>query len=653
MHMLNVLANVTDQNMASQFLNDVEYNKTRKIRAQLSETESRYYDPTSPLSEAQRAADNYMLMKQRKPMVIEYYKEKPTSINAEKFIESVEMYINPQRLNVQYQKIKGKAITRGGIFYHHWGDDNPIMSLSGTVGYAGMKGIEQLERIYLNSGALLKYGHLDLNKVNNGAPDKYKPIDLDNISGIISSVIADPSGVATQFALNGVEEAINNAKTSTDRKQYNIVKQIILNLKNVTQQSEYQNAYRTISQEIAEEAGTMKTPELGVLYRSAQDKINKNKNLSNINPQTKILMAFDIAVPYIVPNDKSIWSVIDQNELNAIIKSGEYNTGADNSTLNSLMNNFLGIDSGIITKTYDIINAQASKLNDYIVEINEANDSWKVDREESFAGWADIADEVFDAYRPRLIFIYFEDRVYLGHFDSFSYSRVAENMLIQYEMRFTVVRQIIMSRTGQKPSNIISPMANYFDTLSKQNPVYKPSWIVPYENDKVKAYLGVLKRISQITLSNSIFNAHLDKHKDLKQYALNADAIAKLKEEIGQLKSLALEWATEYCAKTNGSINYYKTMINATNYNAKQLIEYFSLVGKEGVKEEVLKEYTRIRVVIQTEAEKNRLTYTRKSQILSWLDQVYNASTIEIKDEFLINFYQEGLRKPPSDTHMA
>lgn len=642
MHMLNILANVTDQNMASQFLNDVEYNKTKKIREQLSATESRYYDPTSPLSEAQKAADNYMLMKQRKPMVIEYYKEKPTSINAEKFIESVEMYINPQRLNVQYQKIKGKAITRGGIFYHHWGDDNPIMSLSGTVGYAGMKGIEQLERIYLNSGALLKYGHLDLNKVNNGVPDKYKPIDLDNISGVISSVIADPSGVTTKLALDGVENAINNATTSTDKQQYNILKQIILNLKNVAQQSEYQNSYRNISQEIAEEAGAMKTPELGVLYRSAQDKITKNKDLQNLSPHTKILMAFDMAVPYIVPNDKSIWSVIDQKELNSIIKSGDYN----DTTLSSLVNKYLGIDSGIITKTYDIINSQASRLNDYIVEINEVNDSWKVDREESFAGWSDIADEVFDEYRPRLIFIYFEDRVYLGHFDSFSYSRVAENMLIQYEMRFTVVRQIIMSRTGSKPATTISPMANYFNVLSKQNPnVYKASWIVPYEQDKKSAYLGILKRVSQITLSNNIFNAHLDKHKDLKQYALNADAIAKLKDEIQQLKSIALTWATEYTTLTNGSINYYKAMINATNYNATHLLEYFRLVKlpaneKYGIKEEVVKEYTRIRVVIQTEVEKNKLTDARRTQIMSWLDQVYTSSGIKIEDEFLKNFYE-------------
>jgi hypothetical protein len=652
--MLNILANVTDKNMAAQFLNDIEYDRTKKIRGQLSATENRYYDPTSPLSEAQKAADNYMLMKQRKPMVIEYYKEKPTSMNAEKFIESVEMYINPQRLNVQYQKLKGKAITRGGIFYHHWGDDNPIMSLSGTVGYAGMKGIEQLEKIYMNSGALLKYGDLDLHKSNNGTPNKYKPIDLDDISGVIDGVINDQSGVVTKLTLDSIEDAINNAKTETDRQQYNIVKQVILNLKNVAKQSEYQNAYNAIRSDIEKEASINKS-EFYQLYSSAQDKITKNKDLQNLSPHTKILMAFDIAVRHIVPNDKSIWSVIDQNDLNVIIKNGDYK----DSNLDSFTSKYLGIDSGIIAKTQDIINSQAARLNKYIDDINNTNNSWKIDREESFDGWSDIADEVFDEYRPRLIFIYFEDRVYLGHFDSFNYSRVAENMLIQYELRFTIVRQIIMSRTGAKPANTNSPMANYYDALSKQNPIYKASWLAPYEQDKKSAYLEILKCVSQLTLSNSIHNAKLDDNEDLKNYSLTSDEKENIINKIQQLKSIALEWATEYTNKNKGSINYYKTMINAANYNYTHLLEYFSLVkvpgnDKYGIKEEVLKEYKRIRVVIQKELNNNTLTETRKRQIISWLLQVYAATNVDFEDAWLQKFYEDNyLNRPDRETFMA
>jgi hypothetical protein len=43
------------------------------------------------------------------------------------------------------------------------------------------------------------------------------------------------------------------------------------------------------------------------------------------------------------------------------------------------------------------------------------------------------------------VWIYFEDRVYIGHFNSFSYQRVAETMNINYEMKFTVIRMIIVT----------------------------------------------------------------------------------------------------------------------------------------------------------------------------------------------------------------
>lgn len=625
MHMLNILANVSDQSTASQFLKDKEYNDTKYIREQMSATQSRYYNPISPLADAQKAADNYMLMKQRKPMVIEYYKAKPTSNNATEFIESVEMYINPQRLNVQYQKVKGKAYTRGGIFYHHWGDDNPIMSLSGTVGYAGMKGIEQLERIYLNSGALLKYGHLDLNRVNNGVSGKYRPIDLDNLSGIISSVISDTSGVVTMYALDGIDQKIKDAKTSTDKKQYEIVKQVVLNIKNIMKQSEYQDAYKKINSDIAKEAMAMETTDLRALYGSAQYKINSNKTFQNLDMNTRILMAFDIALPYLFPGDKSIWSVLDKNQLDSIVKDI-----TPIGFINSIISTIMGLSSDIITRTYDIVNEKASRLNDYIVEINKANNAWKIDRDESFEGWSDIADEVFDEYRPRLIFIYFEDRVYLGHFDSFNYSRVAETTLINYEMRFTIVRQIIMSKVGSKPTNLTSRINNYLNQLDPST--YTTPWLEQYQKDKFKAYLRILKRVTQLTLSNSIYRARLELDPDVTDYALSLDEVESITGEIRQLQPLALEWATLHTTQSNESLDYYKDMINATNYSAKQLLEYFALRGQEGVAEEVQKEYKRIYAVYRKELTNNTLTDIRLQQIVTWLRQVYETSNVEITD---------------------
>jgi hypothetical protein len=101
--------------------------------------------------EAQTRSDDYLRLKKRKPMTIEYLPAKGA-----KWM-SVTMYVNPERITFQTQKVKGKAITRGGVFYHHWGDDNGILTLSGTTGYSGMKGIEALEEVYYASGTVLRY----------------------------------------------------------------------------------------------------------------------------------------------------------------------------------------------------------------------------------------------------------------------------------------------------------------------------------------------------------------------------------------------------------------------------------------------------------------------------------------------------------------
>jgi len=325
MHMLNVLANISDQNLAAQFLKTTNYNETKAIREYQKQVNSRYSNSSTPLADAQIAADNYMLMKQRKPMVIEYYKEKPTS-NDKKFIESVEMYINPQRLSIQHQKVKGKAYTRGGIFYHHWGDDNPVMTLSGTVGYSMMKGIEQLERIYLNSGTLLKYGNMDLNKAGTSGMRTYQNIDFGNPSDIIDKCISNPNNTVINLALEGVDKKIEEASTISEKITYYNVKSMIKNVQNIMTQTQYQNAYREISGQIAEEANKMAVKKLDVLYQSAQKKINDHKLLKNLDSEIKIMMAFEISLPYLNNGeDKSDLSNLSAEQISTVINSNSGN----------------------------------------------------------------------------------------------------------------------------------------------------------------------------------------------------------------------------------------------------------------------------------------------------------------------------------------
>lgn len=118
-----------------------------KLKFHVAGMSHKYQNDDQPLAEAQRISDQLMAVKQRRPMTFEWEIEKGKWA-------TTTLYINPQRLSMQTQKLKSKAITRGGIFYHHWGDDHWTMSLSGTTGLAGMKGILRLEEAYKASGML-------------------------------------------------------------------------------------------------------------------------------------------------------------------------------------------------------------------------------------------------------------------------------------------------------------------------------------------------------------------------------------------------------------------------------------------------------------------------------------------------------------------
>ena len=66
--------------------------------------------------------------KERIPMIIEYLTGPVEDFNhtQQGYINSdnrkaITMYINPSRLQFNNQKIVSESVTRGGIFYHHWG----------------------------------------------------------------------------------------------------------------------------------------------------------------------------------------------------------------------------------------------------------------------------------------------------------------------------------------------------------------------------------------------------------------------------------------------------------------------------------------------------------------------------------------------------
>jgi hypothetical protein len=137
-----------------------------------------YKNDISYLSSAQEASDAYMSMKQRIPMVLEYYVT-PYEIH------TVEMYINPNKINMKHQKITSKTVTRGGIFFHHYGEDIPVMTISGNTGLSGMSGITELEKIFNYSGTLLRYQNVGVNKIYNGDSEPLQILNLEMLLNIM------------------------------------------------------------------------------------------------------------------------------------------------------------------------------------------------------------------------------------------------------------------------------------------------------------------------------------------------------------------------------------------------------------------------------------------------------------------------------------
>lgn len=348
---LSLIANLKDIPAVSKFLGAQEQDE--------------WLNKNSPLFAAQQVHNKLMANnKTRIPMVIEYLQEAGNRI-------SVPMYINPQRLNMSNQKIKSKAVTRGGIFYHHWGDDHWQMQLSGTVGDAGMEGIKKLETIYHLSGVLLQYG---LNSAG--------PVYVDGTTSFLDMLgKGDFSGAVGALMNGGVK---NLASSFMNQAKAGVVSAIT---------GKGSTALRS----------TATFQKVNAMVGAGISKLTGQPAAAGL---------------------KGVNS--------ALASATKFNTGTS----------FLGQVGGAL-----LGNIIGNKLG-----LNSPADTQTVDYATASQGWADINDELEDPWRPRQIWIYFEDRVFIGHFDSFSYQRVAETPLINYDMRFTVTRQVVVtSYNPQKP----------------------------------------------------------------------------------------------------------------------------------------------------------------------------------------------------------
>ena len=423
---------------------------------------------TSTYGRAQLAADRYMSLKERIPFSLEYY-DTPTSK------KEVVMYINPEKMSITTNKVIQKTYTRGGIYFHHYGDDVWTMTLSGTVGYAMMKGIEALEEIH--SGTLLKYRNLSAstvhtNKIVNAAPsvsaNANTPVgDLLNgalgktgVGGFINRAITtatDAIGLTKNSDQNYKPLAEKwFGKAASDRANGNLFGAIVQSAFGVNDMIASATAASNPITGIANnmQAAQMLTGDCTALSSVMKYVLGASGTLLNgiTNGTTgkELLksLAADMALSAMgmsptTENLQSTLGMLNGNTNNALSVITKFLAG---DFTGAVQQGRIATNTATSGNFYILSKIGTAELNDMVSSVQAFNDSRKIDKSKAASQFSDIQDQLTDLYRPRQVIIYFDDRVYIGHFNSFKYNRVASTLLIQYDMTFTITREVVIGR---------------------------------------------------------------------------------------------------------------------------------------------------------------------------------------------------------------
>ena len=354
----------------------------------------------SGIPSAQEYAGAYMLLKQRRRFVFEFYSEHNK-------ISTVTMYINPENLTINNSKMYQKQVTRGGIFYHHFGNDHPSMQLRGTTGLSGMAGIKQLEDVYNKSGILLAYSNSGARQIHGFVRD-FEVIDYKDPVNVISKING------TNLSALMINESSNKMFNLNEDLDKNILNEASILLDNTIVNNELNNFKNTIDSIISSVTST------------------ETSNLAYMQAYIKLLDEFTSNMDGF---DESILSQLAQ-EVTQLQYNGETNLNArTNSNVATISNDF-------INKRKQAINEHITKLRDFQQRDNDIHGQLK-------SGFINnIQERLNDKWLPRLITIYFENRCYLGFFDTFNYTRDAKTNLISYDIKFVITKQYEFINNG-------------------------------------------------------------------------------------------------------------------------------------------------------------------------------------------------------------
>lgn len=445
-----------------------------------------------PLERAKQISDSLNSLKQRKPLVFEYYQAPNATAPV-----VVELYINPERMSIGTQKLKSKTITRGGIFYHHYGDDHSSMQIAGTTGLSAMKGIEQLEQVYHASGTLLRYQRFGPDKSYTFTDRANTMFDVIDYSDPIN--FSNPNDVVNFATQEGYSNSNVDAQMNIRQKLFELYTflSVMSNISGSIEKTA--NELKIWSDEYKASRGV--PAPLYTYYHEALDKFSKN--CPGLSSDLIILLAFQhTETEYLKTEGSDLESIaaLDNFERNlgydaAYIYDAVINTEDDTTYYTTEDASKTTSDGDITLQVNIMMKNREVALTKHMNEL-DLHYRREYNRRTQLRGKIvnEAKTEFNDPWKPRKVICYFENRAYVGHFESFSYNRVATAPLISYELRFVIEKMVVGQFNLDTPGNAAlwdvkgstskatpkAPGSNLFtppNEPSYSNPGSNPPWL--------------------------------------------------------------------------------------------------------------------------------------------------------------------------------
>jgi hypothetical protein len=143
--------------------------------------------------------------------------------------DHVPIYLNPQSMDIKESKLVNHSLTKGGYMVQYWGEELPVMSVSGTTGSGGIEAIDILRNVYRYEQIAMK--RILLQRAQEFAQSASDSLEdrggATTVSGLISAADGLFSGIASnvksgyESAVEGFTNAYNGV--SEDNKKVKLI----------------------------------------------------------------------------------------------------------------------------------------------------------------------------------------------------------------------------------------------------------------------------------------------------------------------------------------------------------------------------------------------------------------------------------------------